>query len=218
MWAGTVNFEAGGTLVAVEYDSDDTLVALRAACARWATDDAADVPAAFGVREAKVGFRRRRVGIVHHGAPIRHRTDSVDAAVAAVATFLAEIERGVPEGGVEIAARAFARNDRLALVDRPASIDLDERLLHRLGVAEVPTWRPLLDLTTGEVTVGGRRFHLAGVVLQGLAVTALDDARRHVWSLGTGPHLPWAEFVDGIGERIVWQVDDLASTLDHLLA
>lgn len=212
-----MNFEAGGTLVAVEYDSDDTLASLRAACTRWATADAADVPAAFGVREAKVGFRRRRVGIVHHGAPIRHRTDSVDAAVEAIATFLAEIERDVPDGGVEIAARAFVRGDRLVLVDRPVSVDLDERPLHRVGVAELPTWRPLLDPTTGEVTVGGRRFDLAGFALQGLAVTTLDDARRHVWSLGTGPRLPWAEFVDRLGERIVWQVDDLATTLDHLL-
>jgi hypothetical protein len=217
VWAGRLNFQAGGHLVAVEYDGDETAAALRQRCARWATSDTIDVPAVFGVRVAKVGFRRRRVGVVHHGAPVRYRLDGLTAAVDAIATFLADLDREVPDGAVAVAARAFARGERVALLDMPLSIDLDERPLDSLGIEEIPTWRPVIELARGRVTAGDRSGQLAGFVVAQPMVADLDSARRHVWSLGSGPRLPWAEFVDGLGDRIVYDVTDLVDALDRAL-
>ncbi len=218
MWAGKVNFEADGHLVAVEYDGDQTANALRERCAPWQTTDTSDIPAAFGVRIAKVGFRRRRVGVVHHGAPVRHRVDGLEAAVDAIATFLSEIGRESPDGHVEVAARAFVRGGSLALLDLPISVDVDERRLHRLDIEEIPTWRPLLDPASGRVSIGDRSFPLTGFALVHPAVPDLDSARRHVWSLGTGPRLAWAELIDGWGDRLVYDVEDVAESLDRALS
>ena len=217
MWTGKLNFEAGGHLVAVEYD-DKTAEALRERCARWVTSDTSDIPAAFGVRGARVGSRRRWVGVVHHGAPVRDRLAGIDAAVDAIATILGDFERDVPDGQVAIAARAFVRNGRVALLDLPLSVDVDERPLQSRGIAEIPTWRPLVDPSTGRVTVGDRALPLAGFVLAYPAVADLDSARRHVWSLGTGPRLPWAEFIDGLGERVVYDVESIDDALDRALS
>lgn len=218
MWAGKINFESGGQLVAVEYDSDETAAALRDRCAAWASSDTSDVPAAFGVRIAKVGIRRNRVSVVHHGAPIRHRLGGADAGVEAVATFLDEIGRPRPEGFVAVEARVFVRGDRVVLLDIPLSIDVDERPLQRLGITERPSFRPALDPSTGSLTLGAETRPLTGIVLQQTQVGSLDDARRHVWALGEGSRLPWAEFVDQLGDRIVWDAPDLATALDRALS
>jgi hypothetical protein len=220
VWAGKINFESGGHLVAVEYDSDTTAAALRERCAQWSSSDTSDVPAAFGVRFARVGIRQRKVGVVHHGAPVRHRLDRADAAIDAIATFLDEIGRPRPEGFLAIEARAFARGDRVALLDIPLSVDVDERPLRRLGIAEIPTYRPLLDPSTGLLTTGSGAMPrpLAGVVFQQRHLHSLDDARRQLWSLGNGPRLSWAEFVDQLGDRIVWDEPDLTSALDRALS
>lgn len=217
MWAGRINFESGGRLVAVEYDCDDTATALRSRCAQWSSSDTSDVPAAFGVRIAKVGIRRRTVGVVHHGAPVRHRFDDANAAIEAIGTFLAELGRPRPDDLVVVEARAFARGDRVALLDVPLSVDVDERPLRRLGIAEIPTYRPLLDPATGDLTVGAGTFPLAGAVVQQRHMHSLDDARRRLWSLGDGPRLAWADFVDQLGDRIIWDEPDLSAALDRAL-
>jgi hypothetical protein len=218
VWAGTINFESGGNLVGVEYDSADTATALRTRCAQWLSDDTRDVPAAFGVRIARVGFRRRSVGVVHHGAPVRHRVDGGDAAVQAIATFLDEVGRPRPEGFVAVGARAFVRDDRAVLLDIPMSVDVDERPLQRLGITEVPTYRSLLDLSTSTLMVGAGAYPLVGVVVRRLDVNSLDDARRRLWALGEGPRLPWAEFIDQLGDRVVWNPPELASAFDQVLS
>lgn len=217
MWSGKINFESGGHLVAVEYDSNDTAAALRDRCAGWLSSDTRDVPAPFGVRVAQVGIRRRRVGVVHHGAPVRHRLDDLNAATEAIARFLDEIGSSRPESLVAIEARVFARGGRVVLLDIPLSIDVDERPLRRLNIAEVLTYRPLLDPLTRRLTIGTESYPVSGIVVQRPEVQSLDDARRRIWSLGEGPRLPWTEFVDQLGDRIVWDGSDLVSTLDRAL-
>lgn len=217
MWAGKINFESGGQLVAVEFDTDETATLLRERCAEWLSADTIDVAPAFGVRVAKVGLRRRRVGVVHHGAPVRHRVDGADAAVEAIATFLDEIGRARPDDAVEVEARAFRRGDRVVLLDVPLSVDVDERPLQRLGIVEIPTFRPLVDLAADTVTVDGAETALAGFVLQHPIAPSLDDARRRLWSLGTGAPLEWAEYIDALGGRLVWDESDLATALDRAL-
>lgn len=213
-----MNFESGGHLVAVEYDSDDTADALRARCARWRSDDTSDVPAPFGLRVARVGFRRRQIGVVHHGAPVRHRLPSLDAGVEAIAGFLGEMEQVVPTGLVQLDARLFVRDGRAVLLDLPLSVDVDERPLGRLGIEEVPTWRPLLDPSAGVVAVGDTSWPLAGVVVRQPLIHSLDDARRRLWSLGTGPHPDWADFIDALGEHVAWADPDLPRSLDGALS
>lgn len=218
MWAGKINFESGGYLVAVEYDSDETAAALRRQCATWLSSDASDIPAAFGVRVARVGIRRRQVGVVHHGAPVRHRLDGADAAVEAIATFLDEFAHHRPEGLVAVKTRVFTRGGNVALLDIPLTIDVDERPLRRIGITEVPTYRPLLDPTTSLLTVNNEAHPLVGVAVMDTHVQSLDDARRRIWSLGDGPRLSWAQFIDQLGDRVVWDAPDLASAIDHALS
>ncbi len=179
-----------------------------------------DVPAAFGVRIAKVGIRRRTVGVVHHGAPVRHRFDDPDAAIETIATFLAEIGRHRPDGLVAVEARAFTRGDRVVLLDVPLSVDVDERPLQRLGIVEIPTYRPLLDPATGLLMLGDQaeQHPLSGVVVQQRHLHSLDDARRRLWSLGDGPRLPWADFIDQLTDQLIWDETDLATALDRALS
>lgn len=219
MWAGTINFAAGDHLLSVEYDSADTAAVLRARCAAWLVDDDRDVPAVFGVRAAKVGFRRRTVAVLHHGAPIRARLASVEAAADTIASFLAEIDvvadlhRSRP-GLVAVDARAFLRDGEIVLLHAPPSSDADERQLRRLGISEVQTWRPRVDPATGTVTIGQRSWPLRGFVVVGLPDHGFDHLRQHVWQLGA-PHEPgWANRVDSLGDRVAAGSHDIAQALE----
>ncbi len=213
MWAGIEVFRAGDRLVGVEYDSESTAVALRARCRAWARPadeaEAVDIPAAFGVRVAKVGFRRRKVGVVHHGAPVRYRLPSPEQAVDAVARILDDIARERPPGVVSVDARCVVHDGRAVLVDVPLSRDVDERPLQAAGFAEVAAWRPVVDPARGTVRVGDDEWPLAGVAVVGRPLSGPDATRKHVWHLGEGDALAWAELVDGLGDRLVSDRDDV---------
>ncbi len=219
MWAGSINFTAGDHLLSVEYDSADTAATLRARCAAWLVDDDRDVPAAFGVRTAKVGFRRRTVAVLHHGAPVRARLASVEAAADTIAAFLGEIDamaalqRSRP-GHVAVEARAFVRDDEMVLVHAPVTRDADERQLSRLGINEVQTWRPRVDPQTGTVTIGSRSWPLRGIVVVGLHDRGLDHVRQYAWQLGTPAEPGWAHLIDSLGERVVATQLDIPQALD----
>ena len=222
MWAGRINLQAGRHLVAVEYDNAETSTAIRSRCARWLTDDERAIPAAFGVRTAKVGFLRRTVAVLHHGAPIRARFPSVDDALDTLASFLGELEvqdelLRVRSGDVAVDSRAFVRNDRLVLVHAPLTLDIDERQLERRGIDEAHTWRPVVSAVDGTVRIGSRAWPLDGAILVGHGEMALDDARRHLWALGTPNEVGWAELIDTLGDRIVSTNGDVPTALDRML-
>ena len=63
MWAGTINLDVGGWLVGVEYDTTETAAAIEARCRQRLSDDHRPIKAAFGIRTARVGLRRRRIGL-----------------------------------------------------------------------------------------------------------------------------------------------------------
>jgi hypothetical protein len=213
VWVGVEVFRAGDRLVGVEYDSETTAAALRARCRAWALPadeaEATDVPAAFGVRVAKVGLRRRKVGVVHHGAPVRYRLPSPEQAVDVVARILDDIARERPAGTVSVDARCFVHDGRAVLVAVPLSRDVDERPLRAAGFAEVPAWRPVVDPAGRTARVGDEVWPLAGMAVVGLPLPGLDTARKHVWHLGEGDVLAWAELVDGLGDRLVSNQDDV---------
>lgn len=223
MWVGKLNLRAGNHLVAVEYDSEKTADALRTRCAQWLTDDERDIAPAFGVRVAKVGFRRKSVGVLHHGAPIRARLASVDAAIEVLVGFVAEmtqVEEVARErtGRVTIDARAFTRSGKLVLLHAPRTRDIDERSLAAQGIEEIQTWRPLIDPASGSVTIGERSWPLDGVVMVGHGELGLDDARRHVWGLASPSEVAWAEQIDALGDRIRATAVDAVDALDQALS
>jgi hypothetical protein len=222
VWAGRINMQAGRHLLAVEYDTDATAATLRSRCERWLTDDEREVAAAFGVRTAKVGFRRRTVAILHHGAPIRARLASRDEAVDTLAAFLGELDvldqlvHDRP-GDVAVDSRAFVRSGRLVLVHAPLTLDIDDRRLRRSGIEEVPTWRPLVVPSTGTVRIGSGAWPLHGALVVGHGALDLDEARRHVWSLGAPSEVGWAELIDSLGDRVEATNEDVPEALDQLL-
>lgn len=218
VWAGTIDVEAGGYRVAVGYDSDATAAALRVRCAAWSSAEPTGVEPAFGVSAAKVGLRRRQVGVVHHGTAIRHRLESVEAAVEVVGSFLDELSVERPEHQVAVESRVVIRDGRVALLVIPPSTDLDDRPLRRVGISELPTIRPLLDPATGTLTIAGTDHRLERVVVA--PAESLDDARRQVFVRGDGPWLQWAEYIDRLGEKLVWRHDasDLTALLDEALS
>jgi hypothetical protein len=212
--------QAGKHLLAVEYDDDLVAAELRARCASWLTADEREVPAAFGIRMVKVGFLRRSKALLHHGAPIRARFDTLDDAVDVLVGFLHEIEQvdrltDRPSGHVAVDARAFVRRERAVLLHAPASVDVDERQLAAIDVDEIHSWCPLVDPSAGTVTIGLRSWPLHGVTMIGHHEMELDDARRHAWALGTPGEVGWAELLDSLGDGVRASSLDVHQALDE---
>lgn len=222
MWVGRINIQVGRQLLGVQYDDEAVAAAIRERCAEWLSNDEREIPAVFGVRTVKVGFRRRTAALLHHGAPIRARLDNLDEALDVLVSLLRETEQlqelfDARPGDVAVDARAFVRSGRLVLAHAPSSLDVDERQLRRLGIEEIHTWRPLVNCTEGTVTIGSRSWPLHGVVMTGHGELSLDDARRHAWALGTPPEVAWAERIDALGGRVHASPHDLYSALDQAL-
>jgi hypothetical protein len=199
---------AANRLIGVEYDHDATAAAIRARCAQWLEEADPERPAAFGVRTAPVGLRRRRVGIVHHGAPIRYRTADLSTAVEALASVLSGMESRPGPGDVHVDARLFVRGDQAVVLMLPSRVDLDDRPLKKAGIEEVPGWRVAIDARTGEVSAGDRRLPLSRIVVADImAGSSLDGSRRHIWAASDGDTDAWAEFLDRHGDLIA-RVDE----------
>jgi hypothetical protein len=224
VWAGRINLQAGRHLLSVEYGSEVVAAAIRERCAAWLSTDEREIAAAFGIRTEKVGLlRRRTIAVLHHGAPIRARFAGLDEALDALIAHLGEIEQlrtliETRPGDVAVDARAFVRNGRLVLASAPASVDVDEDRLRRLGIEEIPTWRPLVRCAAGTVTIGRRSWPLHGVVMIAHRELALDDARRRAWALGTPAGVAWAERIDALGDRVQATRGDLYDLVDQALS
>ena len=67
------------------------------------------------------------------------------------------------------------------------------------------------------VEVVGETWPLAGIAVVGHPPTGLDAARRRAWSLGEGDVLAWAELIDGLGEALVHDVDDVLDACERAL-
>jgi hypothetical protein len=223
VWAGRINLQAGNHLLSVEYGSETVAAAVRERCAAWLSTDEREVAAVFGVRTEKVGLlRRRTLAVLHHGGPIRARLASLDDALDVLVSHLGEIEQlqtliETRPGDVAVDARAFVRDGRLVLAQVPAWVDVDESRLRRLGIEEIPTWRPLVRCAAGTVTIGSRSWPLHGVVMIVHRDVSLGDARRRAWALGTPAGVAWAERIDSLGDRVRATRGDLYNLVDQAL-
>ncbi len=193
MWAGTINLDVGGWLVGVEYDTAETATAIEARCERWLTDDQRPIAAAFGIRTAPVGWRRRRIGLVHHGSAVRQRTPDLAAAVEVLAAILADLTTVVGDRHVAVPLRVFVSGSRAVLVDALPSHDIDDRPLRKRQIVEEPTWRAVVDPEGGGRIVGANAELVGVVVGRPLPGTTPDDLRRHLWWVGDGDRAGWAD-------------------------
>jgi hypothetical protein len=211
VWAGTIRLRVGDYLVGVEFDTEATADAIRQRCAAWLDDSGRGLPAAFGVRTAPVGLLRRRVGLVHHGVPVRHRTPDLASAVETLATIVAGIATRPATGEVHVDARLLIRDGRAALLALPARVDLDDRPLRKSRIREVAGWRAVVDAATGEVLAGSGRLPIVAIVVADPnAGASLDESRRALWALGDGDRPGWAEFLDRRGDLILPVSEDKA--------
>ena len=213
MWAGTIGLRVGDYLLGVEFDTQATADAIRERCAAWLDDSGRDLPAAFGVRTAPVGLLRRRVGLVHHGVPVRHRTPDLASAVDTLATIVVGIATPPATGEVHVDARLLIRDGRAALLALPAQVDLDDRPLRKSRIREVAGWRAVVDPATGEVlTSGGRLPIVAIIVADPNPGASLDGSRRLLWALGEGDRPGWTELLDRRGDLILPVSDGKAAS------
>jgi len=205
VWAGLLKLRIGDLLVGVGYDNDVTLAAMRARFAPWLDADGRDRRTVFGVRTVRVGWRRRRVALVHHGVRVRARSASIEEAVTTVATILGDLERRPGLAEVLVSARVLTRGDRAVLyLPGAAATEVDDRPLVAAGIVEAPVWRAVVDTRTGElVTPAGRHELAAIVVTDAMAGHSVDGSRRHLWALADeGDRDGWARLLDEHPELI----------------
>ena len=219
VWAGTINLEVDGWLVGVEYDTAETLAVIEAHCGRWLSDDQRNIKAAFGIRTAPVGWRRRRIGVVHFGTPVYQRTHDVAAAVDFLAAILADMNREVADHQVSVPLRVFVSGSRALLVDAPPSHDIDDRPLRKRGIVEVPTWQAIVEGGASGGRVVSADADLVGVVIgRPLPAPTTDDARRHLWSMADGGREVWAAILDQLDDSQLVLTEDVATGIRRLLA
>ena len=217
MWAGTINLDVGGWLVGVEFDTAETAAAIEARCDRWLSDDHRPIAAAFGVRTAPVGLRRRHIGLVHHGTAVRQRTPDLAAAVDVLAAILADLTTDVGDDHVAVPLRVFVNGSRAVLVDVPPSHDIDDRPLRKRQIVEMPTWRAVVEPEDGGRIVGSNAELVGVVVGRSLPATTPDDLRRHLWSACQGDRARWAAVLDQLDDAQLVHDVDVASGIRRLL-
>ncbi|MFV0309368.1 MAG: hypothetical protein ACK5OX_16685 [Desertimonas sp.] len=157
-------------------------------------------PVAFGVRRVKIGWRRRRVVLVHQGVRVRARFESPEEAVDHLTRLVGDLGTVPPAGMVRVAARVLSDGRRgVLLVASPTTIPPDERPLADAGVVEPPVWQATVDPVHLRVAAGpGVTVPLVGlVVTDAMAGQSLDGSRRHLWANAEGPGLDaWTELLD----------------------
>ena len=222
MWAGHRTVLAGDHAVRVGWDDAATAAALREAIAAW--PDALELrplPVSFGVRSVAVGLLRRRMWLVHHGTPVRHRADDLPAACRFVQGLLEEIAGGAPgDDEVVTTLRAYVSGGRAVLVHIPDDVDLDERPLRKRGIEQLPRLSAIVRAAPARVVQGDRSYSLCGVVVDARLVgqpASTDDARRHVLALASGDRIGWAWALDRLGDAVVVS-SDVGSVIRRLLA
>ena len=220
MWAGQRNLRIGDRIVGIGWDDEAAANALRTVCDEWpsAAHDA-QAPVAFGVRSVAVGLRRRRIWLVHHGTPVRHRADDLSAAIRFVGRLLRGLDARLADDEVGLPCRAFSRGGRAVIVHVLDDVDVDERPLRKRGIEQLPSLATVVRPATSAVVHPDGDFEVVGAVVDGrllAADAALDDRRRHLQAMAWGERRGWSWVVDGLGERIV-VANDLTAGIQRLL-
>ena len=196
VWAGTINLDVDGWLVGVEYDTAETAAAIEARCRRWLSDDHRPIEAAFGIRTAPVGLRRRRIGLVHYGTAVRQRTPDLSSAVDVLAAILADrsatARRATGRRAVPRVRQRLPRRARRLAPTRSTST------IVRCASAESSRCRrgeAIVDRSDGGRVVGADADLVGIVIGRPLPATTADDApasslvdvRRRPGRLGRRP-------------------------------
>lgn len=203
MWADSIPIRVGDVLTAVGAGDTDILGALERRLAplvdRSETAGTAR-PIAFGVRTVKVGWRRRRVSLVHQGVRARARFDTADAAIDHLDRLVRDLEQDPGDGLIRVNARVLTDGAHaVLLLASSAGTPPDERPLIDAGVVEPPVWRASVDPSEVTVRIGAdRRVPLVALVVTDvMAGDSIDGSRRHLWAAAEGPALDgWTELLD----------------------
>ena len=173
-------------LVGIAGDTIDTLDRCRAEFAPWIDGTQPDITPAFDVRLAeRDGGAVRSVPQLRLGASVVARSRTADDVLAALDSILGGVRaHRVQPDRTWIFLRAFVHGERVVLVDARAPMLVNDPLLARSGIVEIPTWavavteldggtRAVVDvpaaLTDGSAE---RRFELVGLVTVGEAADA----------------------------------------------
>lgn len=203
---------AAGQLIGVGYDNQATADALRVGLAAW-IDDSVDreLPDVFGVRTVAVGWRRRRIGLIHYGSRVRHRTANLAEAVGVLNTLIGTMAYDPEPGEVALEARAFRRGDQAVLVLHQPVNELDETILTAANITEVPGWRAVVTTATGHFRDGSQSVPVVRILVTDANVErTIDAARRYLWARAAGDMDGWAQWLDTHGDQI--------RCLDHMHA
>jgi hypothetical protein len=181
--AGTITLRLDDLLVGIDVDTDEALDRCRSDFAPWIDDTQPDIPAAFDLRFGASGAPStgvRAVPQLRAGASVVARSRSVDDVVDALDSILGGVRasRATPER-VWTVLRPFVRGGHAVLVDARAPMLVNDPLLARAGIIEIPTWAVAVARADGgsgavldvpESLTGGsaaRRCELVGVVTVG---------------------------------------------------
>ena len=188
MGAATITLRLDDLLVGIAGDTVDTLERCRAAFAPWVDDAHRDIPQAFDLRLAgNDGGAVRSVPQLRLGGSVVARSRSADDVVAALDSILGGVRaRRAQPDRTWMFLRAFIRGDRTVLVDARAPMLVNDPLLARAGIVEIPAFavavseleagkRAVVDVPAALTgTRAGDRFELVGLVAAGEAADSFE--------------------------------------------
>ncbi len=204
-----------------------TLERCRAAFAEWIDDTQPDITPAFDLRFAEIADGGvRSVPQLRLGASVVARSRSTDDVVAALDSILGGVRaQRVQPDRTWIFLRAFVHGERVVLVDARAPMLVNDPLLARAGIVEIPTWavavteldggtRAVVDVPAALTDAAGeRRLELVGLVTVGEIADAAGagEVLARYGARHTSP--TWFRTLDALLDD-----DQFAATTDRVAA
>ncbi len=181
MGAGTITLRLDELLVGIAGDTLDTLDRCRAEFAGWVDDTQPGITPAFDLRLAEADDGGvRSVPQLRLGASVVARSRSGRDVITALDSILGGVHaQRVQPDRTWVFLRVFVHGERAVLVDARAPMLVNDPLLARAGVVEVPTWAVAITEPAGALRAavdvppalrgGGtdHRFQLVGLVTVG---------------------------------------------------
>jgi hypothetical protein len=178
--AGSVTLRIDDLLVGIACDAVGTLQRCRRTFAPWVDDSQPNITPAFDLRLARTATDAagvRSVPQLRLGASVAARSRSVGDVVSALDSILGGVRahRSSPERTWTV-MRPFVRGQRAVLLDARSPTLVNDPLLARAGIVELPTWVVAVTEPDGDGPVvlevpaplaapgADQRYELLGVV------------------------------------------------------